>query len=81
MTNIGQKLIINFTPTGMIPTKLLKIRPINETVDNLAKKLRHYTPPIFPRVQKDSVLFDLRTIQKQKDKTITNALVSLLKKR
>ncbi len=68
-------------PTELIPTKLLKIRPIVETVDNLAKKLRSYTPPICVRVQKDFVLLDLRTIQKHQDKVVVNALLSTLKRK
>jgi L-seryl-tRNA(Ser) seleniumtransferase len=68
-------------PTEMIPTRLLKVRPTSESVDNLGRKLRHSNPPIFPRVQKDFVLFDLRTIQKHQDKTVATALLSILKKR
>lgn len=68
-------------PTEMIPTRLLKVRPTSESVDNLGRKLRHSSPPIFPRVQKDFVLFDLRTIQKHQDKTVATALLSILKKR
>ena len=68
-------------PTEMIPTRVLKVRPISESVDNLGRKLRHSNPPIFPRVQKDFVLFDLRTIQKHQDKTVATILVSILKKR
>ena len=68
-------------PTEMIPTRVLKVRPISESVDNLGRKLRHSNPPIFPRVQKDFVLFDLRTIQKHQDKTVATVLVSILKKR
>lgn len=67
-------------PTELIPTKLLKIRPIVETVDNLAKKLRSHTPPICVRVQKDYVLLDLRTIQKHQDKIVVYALLAILKK-
>ena len=66
-------------PTELIPTKLLKIRPLEETVDNLAKKLRSHTPPICVRVQKDFVLLDLRTIQKNQDKIILKALLTILK--
>ncbi|MCJ7579192.1 MAG: L-seryl-tRNA(Sec) selenium transferase, partial [Candidatus Aminicenantes bacterium] len=66
-------------PTEMIPTIVLKIRPIEETVDNLAKKLRLHTPPICVRVQKDFVLLDLRTIQKHQDKVVVNALLTILK--
>ena len=57
-------------PTELIPTKLLKIQPIVDTVDNLAKKLRSHTPPICVRVQKDFVLLDLRTLQKHQDKVV-----------
>ncbi|MFC2167951.1 L-seryl-tRNA(Sec) selenium transferase [Acidobacteriota bacterium] len=66
-------------PTELIPTKLLKIRPIVESVDNLAKKLRSHTPPICVRLQKDSVLLDMRTLQKHQDKVVINALLTILK--
>lgn len=66
-------------PTELIPTRLLKIRPIVETVDNLAKKLRLHSPPICVRVHKDFVLLDLRTIQKHQDKVVVDALLSILK--
>ena len=66
-------------PTELIKTRLLKIRPIVETVDNLAKKLRSHNPPICVRVQKDFVLLDLRTIQKHQDKVVVNALLTILK--
>ena len=66
-------------PTELIPTKHIKIRPIGETVDNLAKKLRLHTPPICVRVQKDFVLLDVRTMQPHQDKIVVNALLSILK--
>lgn len=66
-------------PTELIPTRLLKIRPIVETVDNLAKKLRLHSPSICVRVHKDFVLLDLRTIQKHQDKVVVDALLSILK--
>ncbi len=66
-------------PTELIPTRLLKIRPIVETVDNLAKKLRLHTPSICVRVHKDFVLLDLRTLQKHQDKMVVNAILTVLK--
>jgi L-seryl-tRNA(Ser) seleniumtransferase len=66
-------------PTERIPTRLLKIQPILETVDNLAKKLRSHTPPVCTRVQKNFVLLDLRTIQNHQDKVVVNALLAVLK--
>jgi L-seryl-tRNA(Ser) seleniumtransferase len=67
-------------PTEKIPTKLLKVEPQIETVDNLGKKLRSYAPPIFTRIQRDSVLFDFRTIDKKEDKIVESALLAILKK-
>jgi len=66
-------------PTELIPTKLLKIRPIVETVDNLAKMLRLHTPPICVRLHRDFVLLDMRTLQKHQDKVVVNALLTILK--
>ena len=68
-------------PIETLPTKLLKVQPSSRSAENLAKKLRTNVPPVFTRVQKDSVLFDFRTIQPEEDESVQEALQHLLKEK
>jgi len=77
----GSQVGSGSVPVETIPTKLLRVRPASGSAENLARKLRHYKPPIFTRIQKDSVLFDFRTIQEGEDTIVSEALLGLTKKR
>ena len=66
-------------PVETLPTKLLSVIPVHISSEEMARKLRHYSPAVFPRVQKNAVLFDFRTIQPDEDKLIKEALITLLK--
>jgi len=68
-------------PIETIPTKLLVVKPKSFSAENLARKLRHHSPPIFTRVHKQAVLFDFRTIQPGEDKIVLEALLKLMKKK
>ncbi len=76
----GSQVGSGSVPVETIPTKLLSIKPVVFSPENLAKQLRMENPPIFTRVHKESVLFDFRTIQEGEDKYIIDALLALLKK-
>ncbi len=76
----GSQVGSGSVPVETIPTKLLRIKPAFGSAENLARKLRHYKLPIFTRIQKDSVLFDFRTIQEDEDTIVSEALLGLLKK-
>ncbi len=76
----GSQVGSGSVPVETIPTKLLRVKPSSGSAGNLARKLRHYKPPIFTRIQKDSVLFDFRTIQDDEDTIVSEALLGLLKK-
>ena len=65
-------------PVETLPTRLLRVRPGTKTPDSLAGKLRSHSPPIFCRVQKDSLLFDMRTIHPKEDAVILQALTDVL---
>ena len=75
----GSQVGSGSVPIETLPTKLLSVKPSSLSADNLAKKLRSNVPPIFTRVQKDSVLFDLRTIQPEEDESVQEALLRILK--
>ena len=77
----GSQVGSGAVPVETIPTKLLKLIPKNMDVETLAKYLRSNEPPVFTRVQKGAVLFDLRTVQKGEDRLIINALSSILKQK
>jgi L-seryl-tRNA(Ser) seleniumtransferase len=64
-------------PVEMIPTKLLSLSAPSVGPDELAKKLRRRTPPVFTRIAKDSVLFDFRTIQPEEDNLVLQAIVQI----
>ena len=76
----GSQVGSGSAPVETIPTILLKIQPASLSTENLAKKLRTYNPPIFTRVQKEAVLFDLRTIREEEDSLVLEALLTVLKK-
>jgi len=66
-------------PLETLPTKLLRVKSNALSAEELAKKLRLDSPPIFARVHKGAVLFDFRTIQEDEDSLIAEALMKLLK--
>ncbi len=76
----GSQVGSGSVPVETIPTKLLRIKPASGSAESLARKLRHYKPPVFTRIHKDAVLFDFRTIQKDEDTIVSDAILGLLKK-
>jgi len=77
----GSQVGSGSVPVETIPTKLLRIKPASGSAENLARKLRHYKPPIFTRIQKEAILFDFRTIQESEDALVLEALLGFLKKK
>jgi L-seryl-tRNA(Ser) seleniumtransferase len=67
-------------PEQDIATRLVAIScPKEIAPDELAKRLRRYTPPIFTRVQEDRVLIDPRTLLKGEEETVVEAVATVLK--
>ncbi|MCJ7680852.1 MAG: L-seryl-tRNA(Sec) selenium transferase [Candidatus Aminicenantes bacterium] len=65
-------------PVETLPTRILRVLSETETADTLAGKLRASSPPVFCRVQKDALLFDMRTIHPKEDSIILQALTDVL---
>ena len=65
-------------PVETLPSRVLAVRSPSLSPDDLARLLRHHTPPVFARIHKDAVLFDLRTIQPGEDTIVLNAIISIL---
>ncbi len=51
-------------PTHPLPTKVVAVRHDALSLEALASNLRRNRPPIFGRIQRDHLLFDVRTLQK-----------------
>jgi L-seryl-tRNA(Ser) seleniumtransferase len=64
-------------PTQNLPTRLITIT--SETVSSvvLANRLRHYSVPVFTRIQDDKVLLDPRTLLDGDEKIILDALTEI----
>jgi len=65
-------------PAQSLPTKLVSVKPRSMPAETLAKKLRYHIPPVFARIHREAVLFDLRTIQPGEDEVVEQALRSIL---
>jgi L-seryl-tRNA(Ser) seleniumtransferase len=65
-------------PVETLPSKVLAVQAPGISAEDLARKLRLLTPPVFARIHKDAVLFDFRTIQPAEDAVVERALIGLL---
>lgn len=65
-------------PEVELPTVIIQLKIENMTAETLAKKLRtENEPPIVARIQKEELLLDLRTVSKEEESMIIDALVSI----
>jgi L-seryl-tRNA(Ser) seleniumtransferase len=60
-----------------IPSRLLALRSPSHSPDELARKLRQQTPPVFTRIHDDAVLLDFRTVRPEEDKDVFAAVRGL----
>lgn len=75
----GSQVGSGSVPVEILPTKLLAMRPTAGTAESLARRLRQQIPPLFARVQKESVLLDFRTIQPDQDRLVLKILLDCLR--
>ncbi|MHC4457692.1 MAG: L-seryl-tRNA(Sec) selenium transferase [Planctomycetota bacterium] len=68
-------------PTQNLATTLVAIQPEKISTESLANQLRHYSIPIFTRIQNEQVLIDPRTLRSSEDKFIIKALAEILGQR
>ena len=66
-------------PVETLPSKVLAVRSLSLAPEEIARRLRFGTPPVFARIHKDAVLFDLRTIQPGEDALLERALLEALR--
>jgi L-seryl-tRNA(Ser) seleniumtransferase len=65
-------------PAEFLPTKLLCVRPLRISAEELALRLRRSEPPVFARVHKDAVWLDLRTVQPGEDRILEAAILKTI---
>ncbi|MFH1862174.1 MAG: L-seryl-tRNA(Sec) selenium transferase [bacterium] len=66
-------------PGKSLPTFALKVTPKRISADELGCKLRRGTPPVFARIESNSLLLDLRTVFRWEEKILGNCLIASLK--
>ena len=64
-------------PLMALHTRLLRLRPEKMTAHHINETLKSCDPPIIVRVEQDSVLLDVRTIQDRELKTVAKAINEL----
>lgn len=64
-------------PLERIPSMAVAIHPDHISVAELEERMRHLPVPIIPRVANDTVLLDVRTLDKKAFKTITDQFKEL----
>ena len=66
-------------PTDLMPSKLISLAPTDKwKTETMITKLRDNDPSVIARIENDCVVFDLRTVEPQKDIEITNAIRLLI---
>jgi L-seryl-tRNA(Ser) seleniumtransferase len=61
-------------PLMELHTRLLRLSPLKMTAQQINEKLKSFNPPVIVRVEQDSVLLDVRTIQDKELKTVAKAI-------
>ncbi len=66
-------------PLLELPTRLLRLNPLKMTANGISEALKSCSPPVIVRVEKDSVLLDVRTIQEKELKPVAECIDNLNK--
>lgn len=64
--------------TESLDSMAVAVKPKDLSVDELAKKMRLFRPPVFGRVERDEYLLDFRTIRKDEISFVAQALIAAL---
>ncbi len=65
-------------PSQNLPTRVVAILPENISVEELARRLRTCEPPIIARIHDKKLLLDPRTLLKDDDKAVTDAVSRII---
>ena len=66
-------------PDVALPSSALAVRPLHQSAESLARRLREASPPVVARIEEDVILFDLRTVLPGEEEEIEQALFEILK--
>jgi L-seryl-tRNA(Ser) seleniumtransferase len=66
-------------PLLELRTRLVRLNPVKMTAHDISEALKSCTPPIIVRVEQDSVLLDVRTIQEKELKLVAEKIDNLNK--
>ena len=61
-------------PLQVLPTRVLALRPIRVSAAALEEKLRRNETPVIPRVKEEEVLLDLRTVAREEEEPLLEAV-------
>jgi L-seryl-tRNA(Ser) seleniumtransferase len=65
-------------PMRGLPSFAVSLTPPRTSADTLARQLRQSNPPVVARIEEERILFELRTLQPEEEKIITQTLEMLL---
>jgi L-seryl-tRNA(Ser) seleniumtransferase len=68
-------------PTETLPSRVLRIEPLNQSAEEFARKLRLNQIPVFTRIQKNAVILDFRTIAPDEDEIVLEAILKALEEK
>jgi L-seryl-tRNA(Ser) seleniumtransferase len=68
-------------PGETLPTALLALHATDFTLSlaEIAQRLRHWSTPIVPRISRDTLLLDPRTVLLEQDSTLLHALTTIIR--
>lgn len=74
----GQSLIGGGSlATATLPTAVIRLTHVQWSAEEVARRLRVGTPRVFPRIDRDRVVVDLRSMRPEEDSAVTRALCRL----
>ncbi len=74
MINGTSKIGGGALPLLELPTRLLRLNPIKKSAHDISEALKSCTTPIIVRVEQESVLLDVRTIQEKELRPVANEI-------
>ena len=78
VVDAGSQVGSGAVPVETLPSKALSVRAAGLSAEDLAHRLRRGSPPVFSRVHRDAVLFDLRTVQPGQEAALRTALTTAI---
>jgi L-seryl-tRNA(Ser) seleniumtransferase len=65
-------------PLQELPTRVVALRPLKLSATSLEERMRKNIPPVIVRVKEEEILLDLRTVAKEEETTLLEAVKKAL---